>query len=551
MKLLIHVLPSIIFFSVHLLLQVLARSFLNESGAHPDEAAHYVSGMMVRDYIAAMDLSSPIRFAENYYIHYPKIAIGHWPPLFYVLEGVWMLIFSVSRVSVLLMVGLIVALMASTVFQVMRREFGNLIAIISGLLVVAAPIVQLYSGMIMLEPLVAALSLWATLCFGRYIHTEKVVWSIGFGIFASLAIMTKGNGLALALIPGLAIVLCGRFNLIKRLSTWWPLAIVAVVCGPWYWVTLPMIQNGMRAASLSIGYTLEAIPFFAWELIQIGGIGISIVVVIGLYARLIRPAFDKSVSGIWAAAGALLLGTWIFHCLSPAALNERYLVMSVPVLAMFFGAGCSELCHSTYIARFPSQFRKPVVVGALALVFAWETFSIPTKAWNGFGAVADELLSNTNFENSVMLISSDSRGEGMFVAEIAERDTRPSRIVLRGSKVLARSRWGGSEYELLYDSTETLMTYLDSVPVGIVIADRSMKPKPYLAHNGLLRETIKAYSGQWELLGAYSIIRKGVETPDAVEVFRLRGHESQSVNILHIDMEEMLGRVIEKQINTP
>jgi len=69
-------------------LQWISGAFDSEFGGHPDEAAHYVTGLMHHDYIAGLDLTSPLRFAENYYIHYPRICIGHWPPFFYAVQSV-------------------------------------------------------------------------------------------------------------------------------------------------------------------------------------------------------------------------------------------------------------------------------------------------------------------------------------------------------------------------------------------------------------------------------------------------------------------------------
>ena len=36
-------------------------------------------------------------FAENYYLHYPEVAMGHWPPGFYLLQAVWTLLFPTQR----------------------------------------------------------------------------------------------------------------------------------------------------------------------------------------------------------------------------------------------------------------------------------------------------------------------------------------------------------------------------------------------------------------------------------------------------------------------
>ena len=42
-----------------------------------------------------------------------------------------------------------------------------------------------------------------------------------------------------------------------------------------------------------------------------------------------------------------------------------------------------------------------------------------------------------------VLISSDALGEGAFIAELAQLDSRPGRFVLRSSKILAESSWMG------------------------------------------------------------------------------------------------------------
>src|SRR5271169_691495 len=40
---------------------------------------------------------SPVDYASNYYLHLSMIGIGHWPPVFYLAQGAWMLIFGYTR----------------------------------------------------------------------------------------------------------------------------------------------------------------------------------------------------------------------------------------------------------------------------------------------------------------------------------------------------------------------------------------------------------------------------------------------------------------------
>ncbi len=93
-------------------LQILSGAYRAEFAGYPDESAHYVTSLMVRDFIAGGNYTNPVQFADDYYAHYPKVALGHWPPLFYAFGGLWMLIFSASRQSVLLGMAVFTAVFA-------------------------------------------------------------------------------------------------------------------------------------------------------------------------------------------------------------------------------------------------------------------------------------------------------------------------------------------------------------------------------------------------------------------------------------------------------
>src|ERR1700680_1452483 len=79
--------PAILFLFLAIALQYAAGAYRAGFGAYPDEPAHYVTGLMVRDYILHAVGRPPMRFAENYYLHYPAVAFGHWPPVFYVIQA--------------------------------------------------------------------------------------------------------------------------------------------------------------------------------------------------------------------------------------------------------------------------------------------------------------------------------------------------------------------------------------------------------------------------------------------------------------------------------
>ena len=53
-----------------------AGAFGGSWGSDSDEAAHFLNGVMVLDYAKAGLPGHPLRYAENYYQHYPKIGLG-------------------------------------------------------------------------------------------------------------------------------------------------------------------------------------------------------------------------------------------------------------------------------------------------------------------------------------------------------------------------------------------------------------------------------------------------------------------------------------------
>jgi hypothetical protein len=112
----------LVFLAAAVSLQWFAGAYGADFAGDPDEPAHYVTGLMVRDYIAAGMPGPPLRYAQAYYSHYPKVGLGHWPPVFYAVEAAWMLAFSGSRASVLVLLATISAFAALLLYREAARR---------------------------------------------------------------------------------------------------------------------------------------------------------------------------------------------------------------------------------------------------------------------------------------------------------------------------------------------------------------------------------------------------------------------------------------------
>ena len=505
-------------------------------GSFDDEPSHVVTGLMFRDYMAAGMPGSPLQYAEDYYLHYPKVGIGQWPPVFYVVQGVWMLAFGESSFSLIVLMSTLVAITSSAIFLTLRFTLGGFVAWGLGLLFLLMPLVQRLSSVVMTEVPLAMFCILAALQFGRFLDTERARNAMGFAFFAVLAILTKGNALALGLLPPLAIALSGRWYIYKRASLWVAGAIVAALAGPWYWFTLPMTAGTWAGGSSpSLSYSLEALPFYGAGLVTLGGVAVAALAVVGLW----RPA-DPDHHGTWAAVLALLPAIIGFHIAIPSSIEARHLVLVAPAVVLLAGWGLLRVIGTPGARQGGGIARWAPTL--LMLVFMLESFELPVKSNHGYRSAIHCILADPTLQNSTLMIASDSLGEGLFVAGLARSERRLGHILLRGSKVLGKTPWSGYTYEPVFDSPAQMMDFLHAIPVGVVALDLSCRERQWYPHHDILKDLLEDNPDVWTPMDSYDVMRDGVLYEDALRVYRQVGHETLPRGELSV--AAMLGREV-------
>jgi hypothetical protein len=528
------------------LMQVLNGSFQAEFGSHPDEAAHVVTGLMVHDFLTGGNWSNPLRFAEDFYLHYPKVAIGHWPPVFYVVQAGWLALFGPTRPAFLLLQASLCSVLAIAVFAVARRFAAFPVAVGAALTLVCLPLAQRFTASVMAEPLVTLLVFAATLVYARYLGGARpVMWAILFSLLAAVAILTKGNGLVLALVPGLCLLLTRRVELLKRPSFWLPAAIVACLCAPFYLLTLNMQRNGMQHESFSASFCWLAASFYTRSLWFVTGPAVAALVLVGAWKRVLSPLFQRrEVEPLWAALAASVLAVWGFHVLVPCGLEPRHLLVCIPAIVLFAASGFTEVWRATHWLR-PGALSTArfalVTAAAVAVILHSRPYE---KHWSGFAGVLDSIKAEDHWAQSIIMVSSDAPGDGMMVAEAALRDNRPGRYVLRASKMLALARWNLQQYRPEFTSPAEVRAFLRRIPVGLLILDTSVETSAALRHHSQLLNVVRAYPTEWKLVGQHTIVRAGKVVPDAIKVYALVGHEEMPSGRIEVNLHHMLGRKI-------
>ncbi len=508
----------LIFLLLVFLLQSLSGAYQSEFGGYPDEPAHYVTSIMVRDFLLHGDWSEPMQFAADYYKHYPKVAFGHWPPLLYAIQGVWMVLFSESRASVLAELALTSTVAAFVLFRVASRYFGRLAGILAAVLLICLPIFQMYFDEEMAESLLLVTTFLAAVFFTRYLEDKRLKDSIWFGVFCSLAILTKGNGWALAMVPPIAIALTWDWAVLKRVSFWSAVPIVAVLCLPWQILTLGMAQRGWTGGSSpSVGYTLRALGEFAVITTDLLGWAVFALAALGIWTKVVVPFRSKKVQPLFAVMFALIVSIWVFHSVVPAGVEGRKMINALPAFILFALAGGESL------GRFVSQkatggriplFRAYAGVAASAvLLFAAQTFSIPKEEHYGYTELSSYIENRPELRNAVILVSSDRDGEGLLVSELAMQDQRPSHTILRATKLLSVSDWTGQVSEELCKTSDDVSQVLSREKVSAVVLDSFPRRSRYL-HNELLLKVVRESPSSWQLKSTFANGR--------IQLFQLR-----------------------------
>jgi hypothetical protein len=455
--------------------QIRSGAYQADFDATDDEPAQVVSSLMVRDYLASGRLLHPWKFATEYYIHYPKVAILHWPPVFHLSEAIWMFLAGRSRGALLCFQAIVGGTLAAGLFFWLRRDHDFWIAFAAAVVLATTRLMQSVTSEVAPELLLGALVFWSVTRFARYLDTGNARDAWWFALLALAALGTHGRGAVLLLFPFVAMLLVR--------ATWWrAIAAAVVVLG---YVFLPNLAGQAYAASpmivlkhsgaymLSLGRSLQWPAFFF--------------ALVGIAAGLRKRSKDVTVMI------ALILSCWIFHATVNVPLAEYFLITAAPAMIVLAAGGASALWQAS-CRKWSVKW--PVAV-AFAAIFLWvsvsNTLQLQTK--KSFGArstVGDNALYLD--AQKIWLVAGTSAFEGALIAEVALRDRGMDHIVLRASKMLARSTWVGANYRLFFAGPAEVSGFLDEAHVGWIVVRESESVFPHIPQ---LETTIHANANTW------------------------------------------------------
>jgi hypothetical protein len=284
---------------------------------------------------------------------------------------------------------------------------------------------------------VALFSLWAVMRLAEYLDSGKLRDSVAFGVAASLAILTHGAAIFLAVAPPAAVLLQRRPRSMLRPAFWLPAVIVAAAAGPWYLHT-PGARHEFAVDAKSWGLWLPEMWRMPGEVQQMVGTLLALMAVVGLVDRILWPIVGKrTMQPVWACVAASLLGFCALRTSFAPASEPRHLLIVLPQILMLACAGFMRLAAWHPAPGWPPWRKQLALALATAVATGVEVLPAPKRAPAVFAPIVADLIASKEFERPVVLISSNAmEREGQFIAAVAMRERRPGHYILRASKAL-------------------------------------------------------------------------------------------------------------------
>lgn len=506
-----------------------------------DPAAQYTTGVMVFDYLRTALGSSPLDFAISYYVRFPKVAFGHWPPVYFGIQALWYQIFGPHVFAARLLSGCFAFTMAALIGFTVRRFAGIGLAIGAGSLFLTLPLVQQFSWDVMSDLLVGLFILPAILAFSDFLERRDRRSAFMFSLWAVLAILTKGSAWALMIFIPLAPFLARRQSAFRTSWYWISVALVIALGAPFYVVTSKAnLGYPANIRDIVAGKVPLAEHLAGGELIiQAASLLILGVSLLGLVAALRERWGNHEQTDRRSVTVLLASGTWViahvlFNFLLPLTMEARFFLPCLAPLTLL-------LCYALFsIERVFNKWRFSWAIPPVAMLLIIAIASAPElDAIQGYDKVANAIPYKRS--GSVILVSSSASGEGAIITERLDHDQHRAGVLLRASKMLSESTWMGDNYRLLHSNVDSIRRYLQDLPVRYVILDNSVQPMP---HHKLLERALVEMPESFSVVGRYQI--SGRRHPGEVIIYENKLGGARQPEIIRVPLgPERNSRVLE------
>jgi hypothetical protein len=478
------------------------------SGA--DEPAHFLNSWFVSAYVEDALGENPLAYAAEFYLHYPKISIGHWPPAYYGLVAPLFWVLPATPAAAFAINLFVSALPALGVAALLLRTHGRVAALGGALLWASLPLALEAQAFFMLDQPLAACTLAAAIAWLAYTAKQTLTRIMLFAGLAALSILIKGNGWLIVLVPAFHIALTGRWTLLRPLRLYAGAAAGAALVGPWYAATAGISADGFNHRP-GIAYAAEAVAANVTALAgNVGLLGLMLAA-LGAGAAFRRRRQAEAAWAVAALCLSLILATMALQSIVPVDLDPRYMAPALPALCVLIVGGL------VFLLRLGGAIRLAAAACAAMLALPAAAFFAAGEAKADLRLEGAAILASAEPGPGAWLIDGGSGAEGAFIAAMAVRDRDLERYTVRASKLLAESDFMGNRYRLRYSRPDEIAAELKRLGIGgIVLSHRhGIEPFPHAAQ---LEAAVRSPASGYRLAAA--LPHRG--RPGMTEIWRAR-----------------------------
>ncbi|MBL1264980.1 GtrA family protein [Methylomicrobium sp. RS1] len=464
-----------------------------------DEGSHFLNSFLIWSYLTEALGQNPLSYAQDFYVHYPKISIGHWPPLYYAFLSLFFFVLPHAPWPFLIINLMVGAFPALLVARVVRQVLGLPWAILAALTYVMSPIVLNNTVRLMLDQALAGLCFLAALIWNAYAKAPNLRLGIAYALAAAAAILVKGNGWVLGLFPLLHIALTGGWSLLKDWRTYLSGIIGLIIVGGWTLITYKISSDGFNYAWGVEYFMLAASTFLSALYANLGFWGL-IAVILGIVKTFFSQK-DNEIKEIGIVCCSLVMVTLLFHSIVPVDLDQRYMSSAVPPLVILMVIGVWIIMQQLRSITTQSWIVFPIALALFSIPGGEFLNNRPMRFDMHMDLIANEITKHPG--GRVIVIDGNAGAEGALAAEVALKDSYHKNFVVRSSQLLAKSDFMGHRYALKVDNPEAVLRLLDSISCSaIVIADGPFIT-PRFAHSDLLWSALQLPSSPFKLKQIY------------------------------------------------
>ncbi len=393
-----------------------------------------LDGAFFLDLFRAMPIHDPKGWAIGYYMQYPALTVGFYPPVMHLALALAFALFGVGHgVAAAVAILFFFAYLVAT-YLLARRLAPFWGALAAAVLIAAAPEIVRWGQQVMLDIPAIALASWAVVMLVRYGMSARARDLALSAVLALASLYTKQTLAPGLLGAALGLLAWRGLPVLRRPHLWVIVAVTLVLLVPLVWLQLRFAQFNLVSAehgsyvgmptqlsAASLGFYFGHLPAMAgWPLLLLAIAGALCVAV---QWRILPPVARGTATIVFAWFAV----AWIALTLIAQKETRHGLPLLVPL----------SILAAYALAQLAAWIRRPQAVGAAALVlsattFAWTLRGKPTPVITGIHQAAVDVARLMPQGGRVMLLSNR---DGSFIFNLRVLDPHRRMTVVRADKL--------------------------------------------------------------------------------------------------------------------